>query len=88
MKQTYKAVLRGNRLEWLEKTPDYSEDQPISVEVTILVDEDPSEKASRGEHMSAILEQLAETNVFSTIKDPLSWQREVRKDRLLPGREE
>ncbi len=42
---------------------------------------------ARGEQMARIMEQLAEANPFSEIDDPVAWQREIRKDRLLPGRE-
>lgn len=87
MKQTYRAVLKGNRLEWIGKAPDYPEDQPMNVEVTIVTEGYPSEEISRGPQMATILEQLAETGVFSEITDPVSWQREIRKDRVLPGRE-
>jgi hypothetical protein len=32
------------------------------------------------------LEQLRKLNPFREIADPVAWQREVRKDRPLPGR--
>jgi hypothetical protein len=35
-----------------------------------------------------MLEKLAEHHTFSTITDPVRWQRELRQDRVLPGREE
>jgi antitoxin component of MazEF toxin-antitoxin module len=34
-----------------------------------------------------VLRQLQETGVYKDIRDPVTWQREIRKDRLLPGRE-
>lgn len=34
-----------------------------------------------------IIRQLQETSVYEDIKDPVAWQRELRKDRSLPGRE-
>lgn len=33
------------------------------------------------------LEQLSELNPFRTIADPVAWQREIRQDRPLPGRD-
>jgi hypothetical protein len=33
------------------------------------------------------LEQLRKLNPFREIADPVAWQREIRKDRPLPGRE-
>lgn len=44
--------------------------------------------ATRGEEMAAALAKLAAANAFSEIEDPARWQREIRKDRVLPGREE
>lgn len=34
------------------------------------------------------LDAAVRSNAFADIKDPVAWQREVRKDRPLPGREE
>ena len=41
----------------------------------------------RGAKAAALLEELARRNTFSEIVDPIEWQREIRKDRQLPGRE-
>lgn len=32
-------------------------------------------------------EKLRQMNPFREIKDPVAWQREIRKDRPLPGRD-
>ena len=48
----------------------------------------PTEQASeRGVKAAALLEELARRNAFSEITDPVEWQREMRQDRQLPGRE-
>jgi hypothetical protein len=44
----------------------------------------PSE---RGKRMAEILEQGAKLGLFKDIQDPAAWQREIRRDRPLPGRE-
>ena len=41
----------------------------------------------RGAKAAALLEELARRNTFSEIVDPVQWQREIRQDRELPGRE-
>ena len=46
-----------------------------------------SDVVERGRRMVEILEKLAAMNAFSEISDPVEWQREIRKDRPLPGRE-
>jgi hypothetical protein len=85
--RTYKALLRGNRLEWLAEAPESQTDAPLRVHVTVLEQEAPAEARARGHAMAALLEQLAERRTFSTIPDPVQWQRELRQDRVLPGRD-
>lgn len=41
----------------------------------------------RGAKAAALLEELARRKTFSEIVDPVEWQREIRQDRPLPGRE-
>ena len=45
-----------------------------------------SEKAERGKRIKAALQDLADMGTFAHIEDPVAWQREIRKDRPLPGR--
>jgi len=47
-----------------------------------------SAEAERGKRIKAALQKLAELGTFADIKDPVEWQRQMRKDRPLPGREE
>ena len=84
MGDSYRALLKGNRLEWSDVVPsDLAAEQPV--EVTIL--DQPNQLAIRRERMAKALEKLASINAFSGISDPSEWQREVRKDRPLPGRD-
>lgn len=46
-----------------------------------------SAEAERGKRIKSALLKLAELKVFADIKDPVEWQRQIRKDRPLPGRE-
>ena len=88
MLQTYKATLRGNRLEWNEAAPQtLSDDQPVAVHVTILDQERATLERTSGQQMAAILEQLANKPTLASISDPVAWQREQRSERTLPGRE-
>jgi hypothetical protein len=84
--ETYRAILKGNRLEWIEAAPEHLEaEQPV--EVTILDSPAEIDASTQGQRMAEALERLAATNALSHIKDPSEWQREIRKDRPLPGRE-
>ena len=84
--RTYRALLRGDHLEWLEEAPAPQTDAPLRVHVTVLEQESPSEAHARGPAMAALLEKLAARSTFSAITDPVRWQRELRQERMLPGR--
>jgi hypothetical protein len=84
MGDSYRAILRGNRLEWSDAGPvDLNPEQPV--EVTIL--DEPDQTANRRKRMAEALEKLAASDAFSEISDPSEWQREIRRDRRLPGRD-
>jgi hypothetical protein len=85
--RTYRALLRGDRLEWLGEAPESQTDAPLCVHVTIVEPEPVREEHTRGPAMAALLEKLAERGAFSAVTDPVSWQRELRQERALPGRE-
>jgi hypothetical protein len=84
MLSTYKAVLNNNRLEWFEPIPPQS--RMVTVLVTIL-DELPVKKPKlSGQKSIDILQKIAE-NGGPGIDDPVTWQREIRQDNPLLGRE-
>lgn len=89
MLKTYTATLVGDRIEWDEADrPVVS--RPAKVMVTLL--ESPREPRrlppSDGAAMADILAEIAARGGLKEFGDPLEWQREVRKDRPLPGRED
>ena len=47
---------------------------------------EPTKEAKRGRKIKELLNQLGTMKTFSEIADPVSWQRNIRKDRSLPGR--
>jgi len=47
----------------------------------------PKENIPNGTQLAQLMEEAAGKNLFSRIKDPVAWQREIRRDRPLPGRE-
>jgi hypothetical protein len=89
MLNTYKAILRGNHLEWDGDAPDHlTQKDAVMVYVTILGEPVvPSVVTEQGQRMAAALEQLAVINALPDLTDPVAWEREVRQDRPLPGRE-
>jgi 3-mercaptopyruvate sulfurtransferase SseA len=82
MLHAFKAILTGNRLEWLDETPPTS-DRPLEVRVTILEPEPNIETISCGQKMAEALEKLAALNTFAGV-NPVAWQRDIRQDRSLP----
>ena len=84
--RTYRALLHGDRLEWLGEAPESQTDAPLRVDVTVVEQAPVSEAHARGSAMAALLEKLAARNTFSAITDPVRWQRELRQERVFPGR--
>jgi len=86
---TYKAIVRGNRLEWYDTLPaGRASGHPVAVHVIILDDmEQTTSNAQPGQQMAEVLEQLAQAHTFTEIDDPAIWEREIRRDRELPDRE-
>ena len=88
MLYTYKAILRGNRLEWDGDMPqEIAQERAVAVYITILDEPVMPQTPSQGERMAAALEQLAASNALAHITDAAAWERDLRQDRALPGRE-
>lgn len=85
MLRTYKAILHGDQVEWLEQPPEKS--RPVQVHITVL--EEPAAELTheRGRVMAEALLALAQRGTFADITDPVAWQRELRTERVLPDRE-
>lgn len=93
MLQTYEAVLNGDRIEWSGSGPGpVAAGRPFRVQVTFL-DQPMSEaeELERRKRAVAALRALAALPADQRVglpTDPVARQREMRKDRPLPGREE
>ncbi len=85
MLRTYKAILHGDHVEWLDKRPEHT--QPVPVNITPLEDTPLEPAGERGRVMAEALAALASRGTFAAITDPVAWQREVRHERTLPARE-
>lgn len=88
---TYKAILRGNRLEWRGSVRQHPPtDRPMAVYVTVLdepLGEVNAHEEGQGARMAAALERLAEIHALADIDDAAAWEREARQERVLPDRE-
>ena len=85
MLRTYKAILHGDHVEWLDKRPEQT--QPVPVHITPLEDAPLEPAPERGRVMAEALAALASRGTFAAITDPVAWQRELRHERTLAARE-
>lgn len=58
----------------------------LKVTATIQAVRNPVERPTKEDALAA-LRKLRELGTFKEITDPVAWQREIRKDRPLPGRD-
>jgi len=58
----------------------------IKVVATLQSEPETNERPTQ-ETALAALRQLRKMGTFKMITDPVAWQREIRKDRPLPGRD-
>jgi hypothetical protein len=88
MSQSYRAVLNGNQIEWIDPPP--QPNGPTPVEITLLKPEPETYESRRARRRIAVeaLAELAAAGGISSIPDPAAWEREIRQDRPLPGRED
>ena len=90
MLNTYKAKLKGSQIEGVDEVPPSVNGGTTDVLVTLLphMPETLEEKLERGARMKAALERIAARGGIQSIPDPVAWQREMREDRPLPGRDD
>lgn len=87
MLETYKATIHGHTIEWDDDSPDGLLDgREIKVKV-IVESEEKTLPKSDGKKMAEALAKIAARGGIKSIPDPVAWQREMRKDRPLPGRD-
>ena len=58
----------------------------LKVTATLQAVWDPVERPTQEEALAA-LQRLRELGMFKKIADPVAWQRGIRRDRSLPGRD-
>lgn len=82
--RTYKAVLQGKQVKWLDGKPEAPHELEVSVKTPIKRWKSEAERKSA---LRDALTSLRKSGAFADIEDPVAWQREIRKDRPLPGRD-
>ena len=84
MVKTYHVALKQ------DGTLDWGADGPpmIPAATTVAIELPTQEQDKPTMTLREAFEKLASRGTFSSIADPVEWQREIRKDRPLPGRVE
>jgi len=87
MLQTFEAIYENGQFRWLDAPPNLLEARLL---VTVL----PTSAAKPADAAVALDSALTDAlhaavrlNPFRDVADPAAWQREMRQDRPLPGRE-
>jgi hypothetical protein len=89
MLETYQGILRGDRVEWSGDAPALPQDAGVRVHVTLLDKVERTQPGStQGAQMAAALERVAACQGLDGIGDAAAWERGVRQDRPLPGRDQ
>ncbi len=86
MLEKYRATIHGDKIEWDDDVPQSVRDKKsLTVDVTVVTSRQKLKKPD-GEKMADALAKIAAMGGITSIKDPVKWQREIRKERPLPGR--
>ncbi|MCS3650207.1 hypothetical protein GGQ08_001500 [Salinibacter ruber] len=80
MSKSYRAILVDGRLHWLDDVPDAIRRGTDELRVRVTIEEADGQDERE---LGALLDELAEADPYSSIDDPVEWQRELRKERSL-----
>ncbi|RKZ53505.1 MAG: hypothetical protein DRR16_06285 [Candidatus Parabeggiatoa sp. nov. 3] len=85
MLQSYKAVLKGQQLEWIDDRKVSANNQPFLVYVTLLKEEPiPQQLKLPGQPAIDRLEEIVDLNGAVSKIVPLKWQQEMPQERIEP----
>lgn len=59
-----------------------SADHSINVRITVR-SEEPKQLEEKEADMADLLEKLAQKRAFSSVSDPVQWQKNIRRDRSI-----
>ena len=89
MQTEYKAILTDDHLEWKGERPKFLiSGKPAEVVITIPASPSETSEEEMRRRRVAALRRIAASGGIPEIPDAVAWQREMREDRKLPGRDE
>ena len=87
------TTIAEHKLNIIQQIVELPEESLIELEKIIARLKFPIEKISdnkkvyQGKKIRAVLEEGSRLGLFSAIPNPAEWQKEMRRDRTLPGRD-
>lgn len=77
MSESYRAILVDGNLHWLDDVPKAIQHGAKGVRVRVTVEEQNNQNE---EELGALLDEIADADPFSTIDEPVEWQRKLRRE--------
>ena len=80
-------------LEYVERLPDQMQEETLGFVLSLEKkaksrNRTPQKTEPNGTQLARLMREASSKNLFSHIKNPAAWQREIRKDSPLSGRDE
>lgn len=79
------VIKTGNSIA-LRVPKEYAQDAHLALGDKVLLPLPTIQKRQDRAKIERIVAKMQEISAYGSIKDPITWQKEVRKDRNLPGR--
>lgn len=73
--------------ETLKSAIDNLGERDIPMVYQVILEYSKRHDTQSGPRMASILQRMADRGALAHIEHPVAWQRKIRKDRPLPGRE-
>ena len=85
MLKTYEAIFDHGNVRWLDKPPDA---EGARLLVTVLSSVKPAAtEVMPPKSLEDALKAAVLLNPYRDVVDPVAWQRDIRNERALPGRD-
>lgn len=82
---TVTVIKTGNSIA-LRVPKEYAQDAHLTLGDKVLLPLPTIQKRQDRAKIERIVAKMQDISAYGSIKDPLEWQKELRKDRSLPGR--
>jgi hypothetical protein len=87
MLQTYEAIYEHGNVRWLDALPELNEARLLVTVLSNTVAQSTPPPTMQTNNLANALKAAVLLNPYRDVADPVAWQREIRNDRALPGRD-